>query len=80
MDVDNFKEINDTYGDHAGDRSLREVAVVLRAAIRPYDICVRYAGDEFVVVFVGVRCRGGRAEAAAAAVRGRQLPVRAAAQ
>ena len=76
MDVDNFKEINDTYGDHAGDRALREVAVVLRAAIRPYDICVRYAGGEFIVV----RCRGGRAEAAAAAARGRQLLVRAAAQ
>ena len=53
MDVDNFKEINDTYGDHAGDRALREVAVVLRAAIRPYDICVRYASGEFIVVLSG---------------------------
>ena len=53
MDLDDFKEINDTFGHHIGDRALREVAGVLRNAIRPYDICVRYAGDEFIVVISG---------------------------
>ena len=53
MDLDEFKDINDTFGHHIGDRALREIAAVLRAAIRPYDICVRYAGDEFIVVISG---------------------------
>ncbi len=60
MDLDNFKDINDTYGHHVGDRALREVAAVLRIGIRPYDICVRYAGDEFIVVLSG--CGGEEAE------------------
>lgn len=53
MDLDSFKEINDNHGHHIGDRALREVASVLRGAIRPYDICIRYAGDEFIVVLSG---------------------------
>jgi diguanylate cyclase (GGDEF)-like protein len=60
MDLDRFKEINDNHGHHVGDRALREVAAVLRAAIRPYDICVRYAGDEFIVVLSG--CGADEAE------------------
>ncbi len=53
MDLNDFKAINDNHGHHIGDRALREVAQVLRAVIRPYDICVRYAGDEFIVVLAG---------------------------
>jgi diguanylate cyclase (GGDEF)-like protein len=60
MDVDHFKEINDTHGHHVGDRALRHVAGALRAVIRPYDICVRYAGDEFIIVLPG--CGGEEAE------------------
>jgi diguanylate cyclase (GGDEF)-like protein len=59
MDLNDFKDINDTWGHHVGDRALREVAQVLRTVIRPYDICVRYAGDEFIVVLAGC----GREEA-----------------
>jgi diguanylate cyclase (GGDEF)-like protein len=53
MDLDDFKEINDTFGHHIGDRALRQVAGALRHGIRPYDICVRYAGDEFIIVLSG---------------------------
>src|SRR4051812_4582116 len=60
MDLDSFKEINDNHGHHVGDRALCEVARVLRAAIRPYDICVRYAGDEFIIVLSG--CSADEAE------------------
>ena len=60
MDLDSFKGINDNHGHHVGDRALCEVARVLRAAIRPYDICVRYAGDEFIVVLSG--CGADEAE------------------
>jgi diguanylate cyclase (GGDEF)-like protein len=50
MDIDGFKEINDTCGHNVGDHALREVANALQGALRPYDLCVRYAGDEFIVV------------------------------
>ena len=79
MDLDNFKDINDTYGHHVGDRALRDVAGVLRAGIRPYDICVRYAGDEFIVVLSG--CGGEEAERKRLELQrgGRQPAVRGAA-
>ena len=50
MDIDGFKTINDSYGHHVGDRALREVSLALQGALRHYDLCVRYAGDEFIVV------------------------------
>jgi len=50
IDVNDFKEINDSHGHAAGDRALRGVAQTLRDNVRPYDVCVRYAGDEFIVV------------------------------
>ena len=53
MDVDRFKRINDTYGHQKGDEVLRAVADCLRAGLRPYDVCGRYAGDEFVALLSG---------------------------
>jgi len=50
LDLDNLKPLNDTFGHQAGNRALCAVAAVLRGAIRPYDICVRYGGDEFIVL------------------------------
>jgi len=50
LDLDNLKPINDTFGHQAGNRALCAVASALRGAIRPYDVCVRYGGDEFIVL------------------------------
>lgn len=50
IDIDKFKDINDRYGHHKGDEILREIASLLRAAVRESDIVVRYGGDEFMLV------------------------------
>src|SRR5205814_6662311 len=50
MDVDDFKEINDSYGHALGDRLLASVAGVMRKELRAMDILTRYAGDEFVAI------------------------------
>ncbi len=49
IDLDFFKDINDTHGHAAGDTVLRSLASLLAASIRPYDEVFRYGGDEFVV-------------------------------
>jgi diguanylate cyclase (GGDEF)-like protein/PAS domain S-box-containing protein len=50
IDLDNFKEINDTLGHDYGDRLLKNVAISLKAAIRPGDIVSRVGGDEFFIL------------------------------
>jgi diguanylate cyclase (GGDEF)-like protein len=50
IDIDNFKRVNDTRGHLEGDRTLRDVADLLRAGVRIFDVCARYGGDEFVIV------------------------------
>ena len=67
VDIDLFKTINDSFGHEAGDRALKAVARVLFHAVRPNNLCARYAGDEFVIVLAN--CDVHQADRRAAELR-----------
>jgi diguanylate cyclase (GGDEF)-like protein len=80
LDLDKFKQINDTYGHLAGDQVLKEFAAHLNAAIRLSDLAARIGGDEFLVVLP--ECSTGQVDALLARLRpmevewaGRKIPV-----
>jgi len=54
VDLDHFKNVNDTYGHGAGDKVLQDVASILLRALRAYDIVARYGGEEFALVMRGI--------------------------
>jgi diguanylate cyclase (GGDEF)-like protein len=64
-DLDGFKQINDRFGHHGGDRILEDVATVMRDVVRTPDTCFRWGGDEFVILLAGA----GLAEAEEVAAR-----------
>ena len=53
MDIDRFKQVNDTYGHTVGDRILQSLASTARKQLREGDLIVRLGGDEFMVVLLG---------------------------
>lgn len=58
LDLDDFKQFNDTRGHQHGDRALRTVTSTLQAALRPTDLLARVGGDEFVVIAPGLDREG----------------------
>ncbi len=66
LDLDHFKQVNDTHGHPAGDQLIREIADVLRRRSRRSDVLARLGGDEFAVVLP--RCSPGEARLAAEAI------------
>lgn len=50
VDLDHFKQVNDTYGHEAGNRVLKRVAHLLQHETRQLDICCRYGGEEFAAI------------------------------
>jgi len=58
LDLDHFKAINDQHGHLAGSKLLVEVGRVLKSCVRDDDVVVRYGGDEYVAVLVGIDSGG----------------------
>ncbi len=63
IDVDYFKDINDTHGHDVGDAVLRRLADQLAANVRPQDMVARYGGEEFAVFLPGVDVQSARSMA-----------------
>jgi len=63
LDVDHFKQVNDTHGHHAGDVVLQALARCLENCVRPMDTVARYGGEEFAVILPDCAAAFGMAAA-----------------
>ena len=67
LDIDHFKQVNDTHGHLAGDKVLQAVARCIAACVRPQDTVARYGGEEFAIVMPD--CQAAYGEAVAERIR-----------
>ena len=65
IDVDDFKEINDTCGHKVGDIVLQNIASLLKNSIRESDTCARWGGEEFILVLLNTEINEGEKKAVA---------------
>lgn len=63
FDIDDFKEVNDTFGHLQGDKVLREIADCIAGSVRKSDLVARYGGEEFAVILPLTGLDGAKAEA-----------------
>lgn len=75
FDVDNFKDINNTYSHAVGDRLLQQLAVLIRELFGESGCPCRYGGDEFVVALMGLKLKEAVQLAAGLTERIRSVPV-----
>src|SRR5256885_12396404 len=73
VDLDNFRKVNDQFGQEAGNEVLRKAARELHGVIRTTDFAARYGGDEFVVVLVRTKGEGARGVAEKVRARGEAI-------
>ncbi len=59
LDIDHFKQYNDSHGHPAGDALLKWVGMTLRSAVRSHDVVARYGGEEFVVLLPATNASEG---------------------
>jgi two-component system cell cycle response regulator len=78
IDLDHFKQVNDTHGHLVGDDVLRDLAALLRAQVRENDLVARYGGEEFVILLPETDDTGadGFAERVRSAVKGTRFAPR----
>jgi len=58
LDIDHFKNVNDTYGHQAGDAVLQAVATTMKTTMRNTEYCARYGGEEFLIVLTQTNING----------------------
>src|SRR4051812_4462045 len=78
LDLDHFKQINDTHGHDVGDQALVQIARTIRAAMRSYDLCSRWGGEEFLIIAPHIVSRAALvivAEKLRAEIKAKPIPI-----
>jgi diguanylate cyclase (GGDEF)-like protein len=75
LDLDHFKEVNDTYGHEAGDEVLRQVAARLETTVRRADLVARLGGDEFIIILEAIASEADVLDIAQKLITAINLPI-----